>query len=95
MGFETGFETGREDHVVSKSMQEDGEKLIGQGEAIFRREVQSAYGGQDFNLTVRRAQEVVKLALKGGLKVLGVDYPRVHERCPCVLGIGEAENWRQ
>lgn len=63
-------------------MQEDGEKLIGQGEAIFRRDVQSAYGGQDFNLTVRRAQEVVELALKGGLKFLGVDYPRVHDVAP-------------
>jgi HEPN domain-containing protein len=67
---------------VSKSIQEEGEKLIGQGETIFRRDVQSAYGEQDFNLTVRRAQEVVELVLKGGLKILGVDYPRIHDVAP-------------
>ncbi len=33
-------------------------------------------------MAVRRAQEVVELALKGALKVLGVDYPRVHDPAP-------------
>ena len=28
---------------------------------------------------VRRAQEVVELTLKGALKILGIDYPKVHD----------------
>ena len=31
---------------------------------------------------MRRSQEVVELALKGGLKILGVDYPRVNDVAP-------------
>jgi len=33
-------------------------------------------------MAVRRAQEVVELTLKGGLKILGVDYPKVHDVAP-------------
>ena len=33
----------------------------------------------DHNMVVRRAQEAVELALKGGLSVLGVEYPKVHD----------------
>ena len=64
---------------MSRSMQEEGEKLIREGERILRREVQGALDDGDFNIAVRRAQEVVELALKGALKILGVDYPRVHD----------------
>ena len=31
---------------------------------------------------MRRAQEAVELALKGALKILGADYPRVHDPAP-------------
>jgi len=30
-------------------------------------------------MVVRRAQEVAELTLKGALKILGVDYPKVHD----------------
>ncbi len=33
-------------------------------------------------MAVRRAQEGVELALKGALKLLGVDYPKVHDVAP-------------
>ena len=33
-------------------------------------------------MVVRRAQEVVELTLKGALKMLGVDYPKVHDVAP-------------
>lgn len=34
---------------------------------------------KNYNLAVRRAQEVVELSLKGCLRILGIDYPKVHD----------------
>jgi len=62
-----------------RSMQEEGLRLIREAEGIFRRDVQGAMNEKDFNMVVRRAQEVVELTLKGALKILGVDYPKVHD----------------
>ena len=67
---------------MSRSMQEAGETLIRESESILRRDVQGALDEEDFNMVVRRAQEVVELALKGALKMLGVDYPKVHDVAP-------------
>ena len=64
---------------MSPSMRQEGQKLIREGERILRRDVHGALIDQDFNMVVRRAQEAVELALKGALKVLGVDYPKVHD----------------
>jgi HEPN domain-containing protein len=65
-----------------KSMRDEGLRLIREAEGIFRRDTQGAFADKDFNLVVRRAQEVVELALKGALKMLGVDYPKVHDVAP-------------
>lgn len=67
---------------MSRSMQEAGETLIRESESILRRDVQGALDEGDFNMVVRRAQEVVELALKGALRMLGVDYPKVHDVAP-------------
>lgn len=64
------------------SMQAEGQRLIHESEHILRHDVQSAWEEQDFNLAVRRAQEVVELCLKGALRMLGLDYPRVHDVGP-------------
>ena len=64
------------------SLQATGKQLIAEGERIYLRDVQGALQEDDSNLVVRRSQEVVELALKGGLKVLGVDYPKVHDVAP-------------
>lgn len=58
---------------------EEGEKLIRQGQWVLERDLQMALQEGNFNLAVRRAQEVVELVLKGGLRVLGADYPKVHD----------------
>ena len=63
-------------------MQEEGLRLVREAENIFRRDAQGALKEKDFNLAVRRAQEVVELALKGALKILGIDYPKVHDVAP-------------
>jgi HEPN domain-containing protein len=47
------------------STREDGEKLIQQAQKIWNRDLQSALQEADYNMTVRRAQEVVELTLKG------------------------------
>jgi HEPN domain-containing protein len=65
-----------------RSMQEEGLRLIREAEDIFRRDAQGALNEKDFNMVVRRVQETVELALKGALKILGVDYPKVHDVAP-------------
>ena len=42
-------------------------------------DMDAATGRQSWNAVVRRAQEVVELALKGVLSYLGVDFPKVHD----------------
>lgn len=58
---------------------EEGKKLIRQGQWVLERDLQTALEAGNFNLAVRRAQEVVELVLKGGLRALGADYPKVHD----------------
>ena len=65
-----------------RSVQEEGLRLIREADRIFRRDARGALSEGDFNLAVRRAQEVVELALKGALRILGVDYPKVHDVAP-------------
>ncbi len=61
------------------SNRELGKRLITQAERILRWELKTAVENKDWNLTVRRSQEVVELSLKGALKVLGMDFPKVHD----------------
>lgn len=58
---------------------ESGQKLIREAQRLLERDLKSALEDGDFNMTVRRAQETVELLLKGVLKFLGVDYPKVHD----------------
>jgi HEPN domain-containing protein len=55
---------------------EVGMRLIEKAGEILHRDLNSAWMACDYNMTVRRAQEVVELALKGVLEILGVDYRR-------------------
>jgi len=57
---------------------EGGIELFNQARRIFERDVGSAFKDNDYNLVIRRSQEAVELALKGVLRILGIDYPRVH-----------------
>ena len=67
---------------MTESMQDMGKRLIDAGETILRRDARSALDEQDYNMVVRRVQEAVELTLKGALKMLGADYPRVHDPAP-------------
>jgi len=58
---------------------ESGKELLSTAKRIMERDLQEAWEDNDDNLVVRRAQEVVELALKGALKFLGVEYPKVHD----------------
>ncbi len=46
---------------------------------IMERDLQEAWQDNDANIVVRRAQEVVELVLKGALKILGIEYPKIHD----------------
>jgi len=61
---------------------EAGEVLVREAHRIFDRDLRAAWEDRDYNLVVRRAQEAVELALKGALRILGVDFPKVHDVGP-------------
>jgi len=54
------------------------QKLLAEAELIME-EVRSALERQAWNLVVRRAQEVVELSLKSLLKLMGIEYPKIHD----------------
>ena len=58
---------------------ESGKDLISTAMRIMGRDLREAWEEEDYNLVVRRAQEVVELTLKGALKFLAVEYPKVHD----------------
>lgn len=58
---------------------EQGEKLLKEAQWIFEKDLKSAMEEKNYNLAIRRAQEVVELSLKGCLRILGIDYPKVHD----------------
>ncbi len=58
---------------------EMGEKLLNEARWIFEKDLKSAIEDENHNIAVRRAQEVVELSLKGCLRILGIDYPKVHD----------------
>jgi HEPN domain-containing protein len=58
---------------------EQGEKLLKEAQWIFERDLKIAVDEENYNLAVRRAQEVVELSLKGCLRIVGIDFPKVHD----------------
>lgn len=58
---------------------EKGEALISRAGRVIERDLEGALEEGDFNMAVRRAQEAVELALKGALRTLGIEYPKVHD----------------
>lgn len=58
---------------------EMGERLLKEAQWIFEKDLKSAIEAENHNIAVRRAQEVVELSLKGCLRILGIDYPKVHD----------------
>ncbi len=57
---------------------ESGEKLLKEAE-IYLEEMRRAHTQGFWNIAVRKAQEVVELSLKGILKIIGVEYPKIHD----------------
>lgn len=42
-------------------------------------EAQRAHSRSSYNLAVRRSQETVELTMKGILRLIGIEYPKVHD----------------
>ena len=70
---------------MKTSLQEIGKQLIAEGERIYLRDVQGALQEDDSNLAVRRSQEVVELALKGGSESAGCRLSQSTRCCPGVF----------
>ena len=60
---------------------ESGDQLLRDAE-IYYEELHSMYEKERWNIVIRRAQEVVELSLKGVLKMMGIEYPKVHNIAP-------------
>jgi len=60
------------------------------------REARTAYAEADYALCVRRAQESVEPAIKGLLRLLGIEFPREHDVSEVLLtAVGRVpESWR-
>jgi len=61
------------------SHKELGMRLMAEAEKTLEWELKTSMEGKDWNLVVRPSQEVVELSLKGVLKLLGIDFPEVHD----------------
>jgi len=67
---------------------EAGQNLIKEAEEYFG-EVERAFLRGSWNIVVRKSQEVVELAQKGILKILAIEYPKVHDPSDFFLKILE------
>lgn len=56
-----------------------GRTLISNAQQIIERDMQGAWRNGNYNMVIRRAQEAVELSLKGVLRILGIEYPKVHD----------------
>ena len=54
------------------------EKLLSMAR-ICHDDLTRAYDGGNWNMAIRRAQEVVELYLKVILKMIGIEYPKSHD----------------
>ena len=54
------------------------DRLLGEASRVAL-DMRNASAAQDWNLTSRRAQEVVELVTKALLSEIGVDYPKTHD----------------
>lgn len=55
-----------------------GNRLFAEAERIFQ-DLDRLYKDGEWNLTIRRSQEVIELSLKALLRMMGVDYPKEHD----------------
>lgn len=56
---------------MAKSYLKEGMEIFKEAESFYRREV--------WHLVVRRTQEAVEMALKGALRYVGIEVPKVHD----------------
>jgi HEPN domain-containing protein len=65
---------------------DSGENLLKDAE-VYYEEMQRMFEKEKWNIVVRRAQEVVELSLKGILKIMGIDFPKVHNVAPLFINL--------
>jgi HEPN domain-containing protein len=64
-----------------RNNQERAEKLLKEAKGVFEELSLSCKRGE-WNLSIRRSQDVVELVLKGILNQMGIEYPREHDVAP-------------
>lgn len=73
---------------------ESARRLLKEAEYIFQDEIPPAMEDEEYNLVVRRAQEVVELSLKAAIKFLGGDFPKVHDPMTAFAELVTARGWQ-
>lgn len=73
---------------------ESANNLLNEAEYIFNDEVIPAMEDAEYNLVVRRAQEVVELAVKAAIKFLGGDFPKVHDPTTALAELAAKKGWQ-
>lgn len=54
-------------------------------------EAEAALNDEDYSMTVRRSQECIEMAIKGVLRLVGIEFPREHDVSDVLL----QTDWRQ
>lgn len=67
---------------------ETGEKLIEEA-GEYLKEMRRAHKRGSWNVSIRRAQEAVELGVKGLLKIMGIENPKVHDPMEFFINILE------
>jgi hypothetical protein len=68
-------------------------KLLSEADTIFS-EIEKPLKSKNWNLAIRRAQEVVELVLKAMLTELGIEYPKIHDIAPLFKKVVEERKIR-
>ena len=65
---------------------DSGENLLKDAE-VYYEEMHRMFEKEKWNIVVRRAQEIVELSLKGIFKIMGIDFPKVHNVAPLFVNL--------
>lgn len=90
LGHQAGLEARRDLPLMTNS--ERSSQLFAEAETILK-EAERLQQEKNWNLCVRRCQEVVELGLKVMLIQMGKDYPRAHDVAPAVVEALRQRSW--
>ncbi len=86
LGSEARLEARRGSRDKDMNNFENGENLLNEADKHFEG-FQNAVEKKWWNIAIREAQEAVELSLKGLLKMMNIEYPKIHDVAPLLSKI--------